>query len=992
MFVAVLGGTVVAREQALARSLSALPESARAFRVDRFGLPLDPSAYKAVDRRARRALQVLGGGRTRRVILFRELRVQGERVEIAAVDDLPELVHMRAGRLPRSCTPSECEVLQIGGGGAARLAEGDVRLRRVGIAQLRDRELFGEVSAAAAGAASPPKLLLARDVRALQELDSLSSFYRIYSWVSPLRVNGLHAWDVDAVLAKESRVQAALAADSAFRLGGPDAALLDAQERGRTAGRRLLLVGGETSTLLLGFAIAAAIGLRRGLASERRRLFARGASRWQVALVSYGEVAAMTLAGAIVGLAVGTTVAAVIAGLADLPAGAAVRHAVVSESTVLTLVAAWAAATLLLALTTLSRDTNDGRRVLLIDVAAAGAVATVAVAASRGALDPASSSTGDTVLFLILPALVAFVAAVLLARLLAPAMRAAERLTRTRSVSVRLAVLALARAPARTVLSCAFVTVALGLALFAASYRATLSKGAADQAAFEVPLDFTVTEGSQLVRPLDAAHLERYRRLGGSADAYPVLRLAATTSGRGASVLSPTVLGIPAPAVAKLRWRSDFSSLPAQALAERLAPTRAPRLTRIPLPAATTRLTVAAGVHGSDVEVGLVVDRPDGRLEVLRFGGLHEGTATLAAGVTTATHPHVVGLQLALPTTEQFFLAHRETEGSVNAAPTGVLELGPLRAQLAGGGERVVTDWRGWSLGTGGHVTRRSSSADVTFVFQDTGGHLVFRPAEATDGKPIPLVVSPDIARVVGAGTTVTIDFQSLTLSGHVVGVAGRMPTVTNASTPFVLADERWLSTAIDAAAPGQGTPNEVWIATADGQAAAAALRRPPFSKLVISSRTALERELETDPLAHATGVALGAAAVVALALALLGFWLGVAGELRDERSDFFDLEAQGLPPEGLRAQLRMRAGILVAVALAAGVGLGAILSQFVVSLVRISATNVVPQPPLQLDTPTLTVGVATLALAALAFVIVEGSAAAAFRSARPEQASWSLE
>src|SRR5207247_1766943 len=82
------------------------------------------------------------------------------------------------------------------------------------------------------------------------------------------------------------------------------------------------------------------------------------------------------------------------------------------------------------------------------------------------------------VLFLVLPALVCFVVAVVLARLLGPAMRAAERLTRHSAFGLRLAVLALARAPSRTVVSCAFVAVALGLALFAATYRATLARGA----------------------------------------------------------------------------------------------------------------------------------------------------------------------------------------------------------------------------------------------------------------------------------------------------------------------------------------------------------------------------------------------------------------------------------------------------------------------------------------------------------------------------------
>src|SRR5207302_9573531 len=113
----------------------------------------------------------------------------------------------------------------------------------------------------------------------------------------------------------------------------------------------------------------------------------------------------------------------------------------------------------------------------------------------------------------------------------------------------------------------------------------TLARGAADQAAFQVPLDFKVSEGSRLVLPLDAAPLARYEQLGGRARPYPVIRASATTPGNGSQVLSPTVLGAPGGAIRRLHWRSDFSSLPLSAIAERLAPDGEPRLTQLALPA-----------------------------------------------------------------------------------------------------------------------------------------------------------------------------------------------------------------------------------------------------------------------------------------------------------------------------------------------------------------------------------------------------------------------
>src|SRR5581483_2817474 len=214
--VAVLGGSLVARQQALGRSLAALPASERGFRIDRFGLTLDARSYRQAERRARRALAALGGGATRRVVVFRELRVQDQLVQLAAVDDLAAAVRLRSGRLPGPCTSAGCELLQIGGGGTATLSEGDLRLRRVGIAGLRDPALFGDVLAATGSGSSHATLLLARDVAALQRLPALQTFYRVYSWVSPLRVDRLRTWQIGRVLRDESRAQARLAADAAF--------------------------------------------------------------------------------------------------------------------------------------------------------------------------------------------------------------------------------------------------------------------------------------------------------------------------------------------------------------------------------------------------------------------------------------------------------------------------------------------------------------------------------------------------------------------------------------------------------------------------------------------------------------------------------------------------------------------------------------------------------------------------------------------------------
>jgi hypothetical protein len=248
----------------------------------------------------------------------------------------------------------------------------------------------------------------------------------------------------------------------------------------------------------------------------------------------------------------------------------------------------------------------------------------------------------------------------------------------------------------------------------------------------------------------------------------------------------------------------------------------------------------------------------------------------------------------------------------------------------------------------------------------------------------MPVVVSPAVAAAAGGvGGTAVLDFQDAHIDGRIVGVAKRMPSVPVDEGDFVLADAAWLSTALNSNAPGDGVPTEVWVSGTN---------RPPFSDLVVDSRTADEAALASDPLAHATALALGAAGLVALILAVLGFWVGVVSELHDERSDFFDLEAQGLAPGEMRRQLRTRGVILLSLGLAGGLVLALLLSRLVVSLIRVSATTGVPEPPLVLDPDWLVAGLGIAAVMLAALIVAEAASLASFRGSRPERASWSLE
>jgi hypothetical protein len=217
----------------------------------------------------------------------------------------------------------------------------------------------------------------------------------------------------------------------------------------------------------------------------------------------------------------------------------------------------------------------------------------------------------------------------------------------------------------------------------------------------------------------------------------------------------------------------------------------------------------------------------------------------------------------------------------------------------------------------------------------------------------------------------VQVEGQPLLL--RVVGVATKFPTTHG---DFVVADRSSVATAMNAAAPGSGVTNEFWIDAAPGrspQALAAALRRPPFADLQVRSRLALLAHLRSDPLARGALLALGAAAIVSLVLALLGLLLWLVFDLRDERGDLFDLEAQGAEPRTLLSHLRLRSLLVATFGLAGGVAAGAVLSALTVDLVRLTAGATEPEPPLRLaiDWPVLGIGVAAFSAAAALLVLV---------------------
>ncbi|MDX6547251.1 MAG: hypothetical protein QOG33_801 [Gaiellales bacterium] len=949
-FGAVIGAGTITAELATRRAAEHLDVSQRQFTLGWYGVP-PAQGYASIDARATAALGRLSGAPVARSLIFPRLNLAGSSVDLAAVRNSGRYLRLTSGRLPAACLPERCEVVQVGTVAAPDvIAQPGLRLVRVGVAEaIAPLPLPGRAQSSAHGARAP--FLVAGSVDQLSALPVFSSLYRAYGWSTPLEPHRTHVWDIEGLLHREAQVQSSLFfPGSNFRVAGPDRALLDVRDRALVGQHRLLLVGGSAAALLLSFVLLAAGTLRADLDAEWRRLERRGARLWQRWLLAATEGAWMTLLGAAAGFAVACAAVAAIAGHNGLDRSAVLGHSLLDGRGLALMAAAWLVSlgVLLAAERMPVADARIGP-LSAVDLLAAAALAAVLLAAARGRADSTDLRASDPLLPM-LPALVCLAAGVVAARLVAWLARLAERAARSQPPGVRLAALWLARGGVQSSVTTGFLVVSLGLALFAGTYAGTLQRGERDQAAFQVPASVTIGEGSRLVSPLDAAPLSRYAGLARGGWAAPVLRRTGTVPLIGLSPVPVGVLGVPAADLVRLSpWRSQYGALPAAAPAA---------IEGIAIPPSQTTLAVTASARGVPVVVTADLIGADGRLQRVPLGAVARRPTRLA-GRLAPGGGLLVALAVSLTPAGVKTAIHQAAEGGGAA----VALPGSVRLSGLDGIERWVV--RGGEREAAGGLTLRYTLG--------AGDAALLRAPQPTDGRPLDVIASADVAAAAGPSQTVQIRVEdSVAVTVHIVSVAQRFPTLT---APFVVADERTLATALTADAPGSADPGEVWLGGLDdrGAGAARALRQPPFDALDVHTRAAAEDLLRNDPLARGITLTLWAAAAVALALAIAGLMLAIAGSLRDERGDLHDLEVQGVAPATLRAQLRLRAAALAIAGVAGGLVVGLLLAASTVALVALAAGATSPQPPLVLDP-----GWRELALALGGFALVSALAVAA--------------
>jgi hypothetical protein len=923
-------GTVVAA-QALRHGLSTLPVGERSLAAIRQGLRESPEHLADLDAAARHSLGELAGGPMLRQMLSRSISDGvGGSYYFAAVDGLPERVRLTEGRLPATCTPTRCEVVAVGSG-TPHLTDA-AGLVIVGRAVRTDPLLF-------AGSFDPgdgAPLLIADGVVPAAQLEYLSAFQRAYAWVTPVDLDRVNALGVDGYLEQSQRASVELY-QSRLSLTAPDQVLRAEADRAAGSARRFALLGGAAMALLLGFAAIGAIGLRRDHAATVALVRRRGAGRGPTALLVAITAVVPVGVGALLGFIIGAGVAAAQAARAGLPALASTVDAVARAAPTVGLGALAAAAVVAV---TLSLGGAGNRAWRAVDLTVVVGVVVAALAVARGAVTAESVGRGTDPLLLVLPIVVVVCGGLLVGRAWPVVTAAVSRLFPRRALAARLGLLGAIRSPLRPVATAAFLAAATGIVAFAGAYQATLRQGAADQAAFAVPLDVTVRTGQSLRRPLEVASLADYGAGGGHVHA--VVRTPATVRINAAQSLTPEVVGVDPAALAAIpSWAQVVGGLSADRARQLLTVPGGSGTPGLPVPAAARTIAIPANGDLGDLDISAWLRRPDGRdigVPLTVEGTRLVGELTEPAAEGTVLFAFTLGENSFALTRHM----HRIGEGANDAeALTGRVTFGAVAAPLAPPG------WTGWGS-DGATVTAAADQLTVDYAL--TGAKVVVRALGST-AAPLPVLTDAATAAS-AAGDLLQLSLGSgPPLTARVVATVPRFPT---ARTAFVITDVRALADALDAREPGTGSVSELWLSTKDTSRFSAA----PFDLLRVDLRQARQDLLASDPVAVGATELLTGSALVAFGVALVALVLLVVAERRDTSAQLYAWESDGVAPRTLRLSLFLRALAVVGVGVPGGVLIGLILSEVTTALIRVTAAGTEPVPPLALAvSPLWTVG-----------------------------------
>ena len=216
-------------------------------------------------------------------------------------------------------------------------------------------------------------------------------------------------------------------------------------------------------------------------------------------------------------------------------------------------------------------------------------------------------------------------------------------------------------------------------------------------------------------------------------------------------------------------------------------------------------------------------------------------------------------------------------------------------------------------------------------------------------------------------------------MPAKIVAVADAFPTVSGAG---LIMDLPTLEAFLVSHNTEPVPVNQWWLSTASGQVPPSLARAVPPGATITSS-AALAAATVGDPLSAAPQQALLAMALAAALLAISGFWVSIAANVRQRRAENALLAALGVNQRSAAAQLFIEKLLLSVPAAALGLILGSVVARLLVPAVTLSSTAQIPVPP-----PVTLFDLAQTIPLAVAVAVIPALAAALVIFRRPDPAA----
>jgi FtsX-like permease family len=804
------------------------------------------------------------------------------------------------------------------------------------------------------------------------------------SWVVQPVAAGIQAGQVAVMSARVSaEIQSLRNAAGGMIVASGLPGVLSGLASNEVVARSLLAIAAVQLLLLAAIALG---GTARLLATDREGesalLTARGGSRWQLTRLSIAEAVLLAVVAAVVGGLIGGRLAELLARSGPLGSAGLRLHAITWDVVAVTLATAAFAAliTLIPAFRQVAPGTarvRSGRQAAVSQVARSGADLALVVLAGLAVwqlhrsliVSPSASGTiGVDPVLVVAPALALIGGTVILLRLLPLAARAGDRLaSRGNRLILSLASWEISRHPVRQASVALLVVVSVATGTLALSEHQSWLRSTQDQASFTAGADVRV-DTPAAVSLSQAAAIATAPGVSHAMAVAPV------------SASSAEVLAVdPGQAASTVLIRGDQTKLAPPALFQKITPAgRAPGLV-LPGHPAQVRLTLSLGpasLHLGPATVVLSLRDATGNAYQLTAGSLaadgrpHVLTARLVAAGRPAQELGPlrltgVTLNYTLPVKNQRKFAafsvlgvgtqQRTSPGSTlgtwNAQVTsgelsslqylsgvnGLIELpqatawaaGPARSQqlsfdpgygqaAPGRAGEPPSPVSGQITLLAGGMGARTLTAIATTAFLHSSSTSVGADVQtAIDGVTVPVKIVASVATfptVTGASGALIMDLGAL--QDELVGQSGTALPVT----------EWWLAT------PGSGVPPGLARQLPGGSA--------------VTTTAGVQAGLAGNPLSAVPQQALLAMAVAAALLAIAGFCVAIAANVRQRRPQTALLSALGVPRRAQAWQFCLEELMISLPATVVGLGLGALMSALLVPAVTLTSGATTPVPP----------------------------------------------